>query len=51
MCMFQNMKNTSLTHHSSLFKQKNSFIGKSKLCQKTEFSDAGDKIDFDENTV
>ena len=43
------MRNVNLTHHSSLFKQKN-LIGKSKVCPTTEFSDAGDKIDIDGNT-
>ena len=45
------MKNENLTHHSSLFIQKHIFIGKSKFCKLTEFSSAGDKIDFDGNTI
>ena len=32
------------------FKPKRIFIGKSKVCPMTEFSGAGDKIDFDGNT-
>ena len=32
------------------FQAKNVFIGKSKVCQMTEFLGAGDKIDFDGNT-
>ena len=45
------MRNVSLTHQSSLFKQKSTFIGKSKLCCMTEFSGAGDKTDFDGTTL
>ena len=33
------------------FQAKNVFIGKSKVCPVTEFSDAGDKTDFDGNTL
>ena len=33
------------------FQAKNVFIGKSKVCPKTEFSGACDKIDFDDNTL
>ena len=50
MCMFLEMRKVNLTQHSSLFKQKNVFIGKSEVCPVTEFSGAEDKIDFDGNT-
>ena len=33
------------------FKPKHIFIGKSKVCPMTDFSGAGDKIDFDGNTL
>ena len=33
------------------FRAKNIFIGKSKVCPMTEFSGAGEKIDFDGNTL
>ena len=33
------------------FQARNIFIGKSKICLMTEFSGAGDKIDFDGNTL
>ena len=45
--MFLNMKNINLTHQSPLFKQ-NIFL---LLNPMTEFSGAGDKTDFDGNTL
>ena len=33
------------------FQPKNNFIGKSKVCSITEFSGAGNKTDFDSNTI
>ena len=49
MCMFIDMRNINLTHHSSFGKK--FFIGQSKLCPMTEFSGATDEIDFDGNTL
>ena len=47
--MYINMKNVNLTNHSS-FKPKHIFIGKSKVCQMTEFSGANDSSSFDSFT-
>ena len=33
------------------FQTKHIFIGRSKVCSMTEFCGAGDKIDFDKNTL
>ena len=45
------MKNVYLINHSS-FQSKNVFIGKSKVCEMTEFSGAADnRFDFDGNTL
>ena len=51
MCVLLNLRNINLTQHSSLFKQKKVFFGKSKVCPMTEFSADRDKIDFDGNTL
>ena len=45
------MKSTNLNHHSSLLKHKSIFIGKSKICEMTEFSRANDISDFDGEPV
>ena len=44
------MENVYLNHHSS-FPAKNVFIGKSKVCEMTEFSGANDHSDFDGYTI
>ena len=48
-CMFISMINKNLTHHSSLLNQ-NVFIGKSKVCQMTDFCGVVNR-DFDGNTL
>ena len=45
------MRNINLINHSSLFKQKNIFIGKAKICAMTEFSEALNISNFDGNTI
>ena len=49
MYMFINMKNVNLTDPSHLFKQNIFFIGKSKVCEMTDFSGADDSSGFDGN--
>ena len=51
MYMCINMKNVNLPNHFSLLNQKHIFIGKSKVCEMTEFSGANGSSDFDGDTI
>ena len=48
MCFFINMKNVNVI---SSFKPKRFFIGKSKICEMTQFSGAENKPGFDSNAL
>ena len=48
--MFIYMKNVNLTNPSSVFRQIKFFVGKSRVCDMTQFSGANESSDSDGNT-